>query len=260
MATIGSPQTHHRAERLLPVQFRRYIPLLAVVGISLGVVGYSFGIRERPKPYRAQTVLPASTEGIPAAADYLHLMDAHLKPNANRRDSLSQLRFDKPKITDQVNRTEEMKQAALAHRAINRAYDGAPPTIPHPVISRTASDCLVCHEQGLKISDRVASKISHAVLSNCTQCHVEKSFTGFARNVEMPKNDFAGMLRSGPGDRANPGAPPTIPHHLWLREDCMSCHGLVTRPGIRTTHPWLSNCTQCHVTSVKKTHDFFAKD
>jgi cytochrome c-type protein NapB len=61
---------------------------------------------------------------------------------------------------------------------------------------------------------------------------------------------FVGVYRAGPGERANPGAPPTIPHHTWMRENCNSCHGLVTRPGTRTTHPWLTNCTQCHAPSA----------
>jgi cytochrome c-type protein NapB len=143
-----------------------------------------------------------------------------------------------------------MKLAALADRAKNRAYDGAPPIIPHPVEAQSAASCLACHGEGLKIGERIASKISHAHLTNCTQCHVEQSRSGLPWAVEPPVNDFVGVYRAGPGERANPGAPPTIPHHTWMRENCASCHGLVTRPGIRTTHPWLTNCTQCHAPSA----------
>jgi cytochrome c-type protein NapB len=89
----------------------------------------------------------------------------------------------------------------------------------------------------------MASKMSHVVMTNCTQCHVEQS--------PVPaETTFVGVYRAGPGERANPGAPPTIPHHTWLRDNCNSCHGLVSRPGTRTTHPWLTNCTQCHVPSA----------
>ena len=65
-------------------------------------------------------------------------------------------------------------------------------------------------------------------------------------------NTFAGILRAGPGLRAMPHAPPTIPHTLQLRTDCLSCHGLIARPGLRTTHPWLQNCVQCHVTTTDR--------
>ena len=137
-----------------------------------------------------------------------------------------------------------MKLAALADRARNRAYDGAPPTIPHPVEAQSAASCLACHGEGLKVGDRVASKISHAHLTNCTQCHVEQAPVAGRRTRSSACT--APGLASGP----SPGAPPTIPHHTWMRENCTSCHGLVTRPGTRTTHPWLTNCTQCHAPSA----------
>ena len=67
----------------------------------------------------------------------------------------------------------------------------------------------------------------------------------------MAANTFVGWQRSGPGTRALAGSPPTIPHTTWLREDCESCHGLIARPGLRTTHPWLTNCVQCHAMSAE---------
>ena len=147
----------------------------------------------------------------------------------------------------------EMKLGTLADRAKNRAFDGAPPTIPHPVETQSVASCLACHGEGLKVGDRVASKISHAHLTNCTQCHVEQS--------RVPvENTFVGVYRAGPGTRASPGAPPTIPHHTWMRENCASCHGLLTRPGTRTTHPWLTNCVQCHAPSAARDQVHFLGD
>jgi cytochrome c-type protein NapB len=170
------------------------------------------------------------------------------------------LRSDRPGPFDPVTRTEEMKLAALADRARNRAYDGAPPTIPHPVEAQSAASCLACHGEGLKVGDRVASKVSHAHLSNCTQCHVEQSPGGLPFRAEGTENGFVGVYRAGPGERASPGAPPTIPHHTWMRENCSSCHGPVTRPGTRTTHPWLTSCTQCHAPSAALDQRDFAGD
>jgi hypothetical protein len=172
MTSTPSPHDHHHtAEDLVPIRLRRFIPLLAVIGISLAVVGYVLGLRE---PVRAARTLPPgeghhADQGVPHAVTYSELPTHPLGPNAHWRPSLADLKFDRPGPFDPVTRTDELKQAALADRARNRAYDGAPPTIPH---------------------------------------------------------------------------------HTWMRENCTSCHGLVTRPGTRTTHPWLTNCTQCHAPSA----------
>jgi cytochrome c-type protein NapB len=238
------PSDHHTGEDLFPVRVRRFIPLLAAVVISLAAAGYLFGLRE---PVRGARTLPPDdghhSGDVPHAVAYSELPSATIRPNSGWDRSLSQLKFDKPDVFAPVVRTEEMKLAALADRAKNRAFDGAPPTIPHPVSVSSAAGCLACHGEGLKVGDRVASKMSHAVMTNCTQCHVEQTPT-------PTDNSFAGLARSGPGERANPGAPPAIPHHTWMRQDCTSCHGLLTRPGTRTTHPWLTNCTQCHAPSA----------
>jgi cytochrome c-type protein NapB len=233
---------HHTTEDLFTVRLRRFVPLLAVIGITLAVVGYVTGTRDPAAAIRPSTDGPTASHDVPHAVSYSELPDAKLRPDKSDR-SLAELRYDRPGIFDPVVRTEEMKLAALADRAKNRAYDGAPPTVPHPVDAQSVASCLACHGEGLKVADRLASRISHAHLSNCTQCHVEQS----RAPVE---NSFVGVFRAGPGERASPGAPPTIPHHTWMRENCSSCHGLVTRPGTRTTHPWLTNCTQCHAPSA----------
>jgi cytochrome c-type protein NapB len=239
-----TPSEHHTAADLMPPRLRRFIPLFGVVGITLAVVGFVSGLRE---PGRVARPAPAERfqAVAPAAVGYAELPTSPLGPNANWRQSLADLKYDKPGIFDPVVRTPEQTQAALADRARNRAYDGAPPTIPHPVSTHSANGCLACHGEGLKVGDRVASKMSHAMMTNCTQCHVEQT-----PQPVSAATTFAGLSRSGPGERASPGAPPTIPHHTWMRENCTSCHGLVARPGLRTTHPWLTNCTQCHAPSA----------
>lgn len=234
------PEHHHTGEDLVPTRLRRFIPLLAVVAISVAGVGYLVGLREPVRLDRPPPPEVALASGhVPHAVTYSELPAHPLGPNANWRPSLADLKFDRPGVFDPVVRSDELKQIALKDRAKNRAYDGAPPTIPHPVSVQSAAGCLACHGEGIKVGDRVASKMSHQMMSNCTQCHVEQTAT-------PADTAFAGLFRSGPGERAGPGAPPTIPHHTWMRQDCTSCHGLVTRPGTRTTHPWLTNCTQCH--------------
>lgn len=245
-----SPDHHHTAKDLLPARLARFAPLVGAIAVGVALFGYITGIRE-PQPTERPHPSPTTDTGsVPAAASYSELPTAKLRPNSNLQHSLAQLRFDRPGIFDSVTRTEEMKQAALADRARNRAYDGAPPTIPHPNEGMFAATCLSCHGEGLKVADRIGSKMSHPYMSNCTQCHVEQDRGGLPFRGDEVVNEFTGVYRAGPGGRASPGAPPTIPHHTWMRQDCTSCHGLVTRPGTRTTHPWLTNCVQCHAPSA----------
>mgnify|MGYP001806541063 CR=1 FL=1 len=236
------PDHPHTAADLLPRRLQRFATLFAAVMIGVALFGFLVGLREPHRPDRPAPP-PADHHSAPAAVAYSELPAASIRPDGGWDRSLSQLKFDKPDVFAPVVRTEGMKLAALADRAKNRAYDGAPPTIPHPVEAQSAASCLACHGEGVKVGDRVASKMSHAVMTNCTQCHVEQATT-------PADTAFVGVYRAGPGERANPGAPPTIPHHTWMRENCTSCHGLVTRPGTRTTHPWLTNCAQCHAPSA----------
>ena len=135
-----------------------------------------------------------------------------------------------------------------ALRAARRAYDGAPPTIPHP---DPGAACAACHDaDGQSVGERFAPASPHAGAAaedrteRCRQCHVFVTTDGlFAANrfIGLPQT-----LRAG--SRAAPGAPPTIPHRLLMRERCLACHGGAGgRPEIRTSHPERERCRQCHV-------------
>ncbi len=230
----------------------RYAPVLAAAAAGVALVGFLRGISEtRPLPGRAAPSERGAPEGVPPAVSYAEIRAAGLGPNAGWRSDLKTLSRDRPGLFDLVVRTEAMRSEALADRARNRAFDTAPPTIPHPAGQESAAACLACHGQGLKVGGRVATRMSHAPFTSCTQCHVEGGQTGLPwKGDDGGGNGFAGLTRSGPGERAYPGAPPTIPHTTWMREDCLSCHGPVARPGLRTTHPYLTNCTQCHAPSA----------
>ena len=59
--------------------------------------------------------------------------------------------------------------------------------------------------------------------------------------VFVPFFDIAGIGMA-------PASPPTIPHTLQLRENCLACHGgAASRVEIRTSHPERPRCRQCHV-------------
>jgi cytochrome c-type protein NapB len=134
-------------------------------------------------------------------------------------------------------------------RAERRLYDGAPPVIPHRPIN---IDCTECHTTTGKEAPPLgfAPANPHAETSGisgtryCQQCHV------FRRQDELfRENDFAGLAqRFEPADRLYAGAPPVIPHRVFMRENCAACHsGPVARPEILCRHIERTNCRQCHV-------------
>ncbi|HMO36955.1 MAG TPA: hypothetical protein PKA06_13015, partial [Gemmatales bacterium] len=67
----------------------------------------------------------------------------------------------------------------------------------------TSWNCMACHGEGLKVQDRVATKMSHPFYTNCTQCHVELSRTDLqasdAISDQHENNLFQGVHRAGPG-------------------------------------------------------------
>lgn len=151
-------------------------------------------------------------------------------------------------------RGDAQKSTAVV-RAERRAYDGAPPVIPHP---RQGATCTQCHnETGMAVEGLgFAPPTPHedtareAAMSLCTQCHVFK-------NAETVFDDstFASMKQDlRKGDRLYQGAPPVIPHQTLLRENCAACHtGPAAREEVRCSHPERARCVQCHVEARSST-------
>jgi cytochrome c-type protein NapB len=229
-----------------PVRELVYVALAIVLGLS--VVGYFFGLtKEAPaRPQQWSREAAVSSHDAPPAVTYGE-MDARSRgPNAHWQNHLDKIKGNLPSLLATVQQTEEQKAEALALRASRRAYDGAPPVVPHPITQDSASSCLACHQDGLRVGDRIAPKISHEKYANCTQCHVESDNKAFAAGPALTENTFVGVASPAVGERAWQGAPPTIPHSTHMRTDCMSCHGVNGLAGIRSSHPWRQSCTQCH--------------
>lgn len=223
---------------------RRALGISLCVTMGVAVAGFFVGTREAisggwAPPPRAPGVSHAAR---PADA-YLDMNGKLRGPNRDFRSEL--WRLVEPAVVLPVVNTPEDRARSLAIRASRRAYDGAPPVIPHPVSEINAATCASCHRDGRVIDAIVARPMSHQYLPNCTQCHSPVSNPDIG---PLYPSDvvFTGMSSPGPGSRAWPGAPPVIPHHTRMRENCMSCHGLHGWPGLRTTHPERVNCLQCH--------------
>jgi cytochrome c-type protein NapB len=133
-------------------------------------------------------------------------------------------------------------------RAAGRAYDGAPPVIPHALVG----ECIRCHDDdgsaivgvGMAPASPHGDVGAAGSFQRCRQCHVPA-----ATSAVMVRSVFSGLPQGAwKGGRATPGAPPTIPHTLQLRENCLACHaGPASRSEIRTSHPERPRCRQCHV-------------
>lgn len=236
--------------------------LAGFVVVSVAVAGYFIGL-QAPMPGRlpAASELIAGTTGrtattseqvmhrtnvIPATA-YSDMGDVTRLRGASQKSSISGLKTHVDPLGE-FTVTDGEKMFALQIRALNRAYNGAPPTVPHPIDQMSAVSCMACHGEGFATPTLRASKMSHEFLSNCTQCHVEQH----SRNLQagnFVETTFVGLPAPFGGPRAYEGAPPQIPHATWMRTDCLSCHGITGVQGIRTTHPWRHNCQQCHAAS-----------
>ncbi len=143
-------------------------------------------------------------------------------------------------------------KSAASVRAARRAYDGAPPVIPHAPFNMV---CIACHtDQGVHVPDvGFSPAMPHeqtpgmSRASNCRQCHVFRE-----TEAVFVASGFVGTpqdLRRG--DRMYPHAPPVIPHRAFMREDCAACHaGRGAREEVRCTHPERLRCAQCHVPAV----------
>lgn len=250
--TAGSPST-----TVAPDPVMRAVQLFLAGVIGMAFVGFFVGIRQGAPPPDPKPVVreaPQShPDAIPATA-YRDFDRRRLGPNRDWKTTLTSLQQPTVDLFAKPERSEVGRREVLEKRSSRRAFDGAPPVVPHPIDQRSTTSCLACHGAGLAIgssADNVvrATKLSHGVLANCTQCHVEKQAIDLER-LPQPENTFVGKPAPFGGRRAWNGAPPTVPHSVFMRESCLSCHGPAGAEPIRTTHAWRTNCLQCHAPSA----------
>lgn len=229
--------------------------------IAIAVIGFFVGIGAGvPKPHGVDDSLFTDhgsshavftdTKLIPALR-YADIAGTAMGPTKSWQatpQSLPQAEFD---LYTKIEPSETEKAASSILRASRRAYNGAPPVIPHPVENTNDAACYACHSGGVKIADLKASVMSHAFLANCVQCHAPMAPAPFQSLDARVESNFVGLPAPQEGKRAYQGAPPTIPHSRWMRENCNACHGGPHGwAGMESTHPWRTNCIQCHAPSA----------
>jgi nitrate reductase (cytochrome), electron transfer subunit len=224
--------------------------------LALGVVGFFSGIAQTHRDssqYVGRPLEPSEPHDVPVKPrSYADMRALRHGPNAEIYAAEFARITASPELFAEVPRSEGARRALLARRAERRAYDGAPPTIPHQIDQGAAPDCLVCHEGGARIAGLTAPRMSHPRYDSCTQCHVVSALPEPLRLAQpMVANGFQGLPGGGLGARAWAGAPPVIPHTTWMKSECHSCHGLLGATGLRSTHPWRHSCMQCHAPSAQ---------
>jgi cytochrome c-type protein NapB len=152
---------------------------------------------------------------------------------------------------------DENHQRSLKTYYNNRAYHGAPPSIPHEVADERnmgENSCLKCHQDGGFVTkfNAYAPVTPHPDYVNCRQCHVPEK-----TNKLFKGTDFHKVPAPKVGvNKALVSSPPVIPHQIQLRENCLSCHAGPAAPKeIRVSHPERVNCRQCHVLNNKEVTD-----
>lgn len=237
-------------------------PFIAVV-ITISMIGFVTGTSGPSGQWKQKrTNVPVSVQSseVPTARSYTQMRQTARgqvtwpSPSPALANSTTSSATPTPKPSE--NPDKAALQRYLGERQARRAYDGAPPTIPHPVRQNSASECLACHGQDLKLGKKVAGSLPHDSLTNCNQCHVPSNgpFPGkfeVAKDPREVENSFNGQPSPNGGNRAWSIAPPQVPHTSWMRENCLACHGSKAAYPMRSSHPERQNCSQCHAASAQ---------
>lgn len=225
----------------------RMLHIGAALAVAVAVAGLVTSVRTE-LPVRRPAASPSPRGALPRAPTWADEQQRHHDNRLRHPGNLRAMAAMRPDLHDAAVVTDDQRAEALAARARRRAYDGAPPTIPHPIAQQAWPNCMTCHGEGLRVAAQTAPAICHTTMQSCVQCHVVANgpVPGAPPVSEVGgENTFAGLGAPARGERAWPGAPPTIPHATAMRPRCESCHGVYAL-GLRTSHPWRQSCTQCH--------------
>lgn len=246
----GDQKPHHKASRVILAA----ILVVSASGFFMGLRQTSSHLGTQPHGIEApESESSPASQAAPSAKPYAQMHELP-KPNSAWSNVITTLVEPTNDLFAEVVNTDQLRAELEATRGERRAFDGAPPVVPHPIDQASSFACLSCHGEGKVVKGKIASKISHGTYGNCTQCHVPAGGPGLIGETVLTEklagNEFAGNNSPVKGARAFIGSPPTIPHPTLMRSDCMSCHRANGTAGIRTTHPYRQSCTQCHAPSA----------
>ena len=234
-----------------PFVGRRVAAMLSVIVFSVAITGFFIGLQspghvasrhedEKPAPEK-----PSTHDQVSPATEYRDLPSLRAKRHIRSEAVASLLVESRPNPAVPIIISEQDKTESLSQRQHNRAFNGAPPTVPHKTEGMSIESCAICHTAGTRSTSLRIPAMSHPSMPNCLQCLVESQSEALAP-MNPVDNLFAGLPAPRQGVRAFTGAPPQIPHSTWMRDNCLACHGPSGLKGIQTTHPWRANCRQCH--------------
>lgn len=239
---------------------RRSTRLILVGVVALAAIGYVVGLRagvpDGPPGLGgagARSAAAPDGAGLPAPS-YDAVGEGLLRANEGLETWAGMTKALRARAGDPIT-DMATRSASLATRAERRAFNGAPPVIPHAAYVQDDRSCLACHGQDLQIGARTAKALPHPYLTNCTQCHAPAAPPFLeGKGGVLAENRWIGVAAPTQGVRAGPGLPPAVPHTLQMRDNCLACHGTHGWPGMQTTHPERRNCLQCHAPTEDGAH------
>lgn len=232
---------------------RRLLSAGAFVVIGLALVGLVAGTRStsyEPIVPRRQAAAPGSMDdaALPARS-YTELMT---RPWGSERPHSVKLlaALARPDRSIVAATQHDARKKAQEERAEHRAFEGAPPTIPHPVAQDNGLECRECHLRGGMMGQALVPPLSHEPYQQCTQCHVPERSSAPRGAIAFDVANRFEPQRAAPAPSRWSIAPPQTPHSTLMRDRCDSCHGVYGRHGLQTTHPERQSCEQCHASSA----------
>lgn len=243
---------------------RRVLTIVFTVVCMIAASGYFMGLHQIHQDTKAREqnywednyTLDANQDAsLPLAPQYSEQGTTDWKSNSEWRAHFAKLRTESLERSPTSKLRPKELEAALLLRDQRRSYDTAPPVVPHSIDEQNPRTCVTCHAPGNArlIGDRLTPTASHTYFQNCTQCHVPAS-----GQHELPRpddltglllssgNSFQGLAAGATNAPQYPGAPPTLPHPVWMRQNCLACHGEGRPNAFSVSHPQRQNCLQCH--------------
>ena len=103
-------------------------------------------------PWRAVPAADTTAcEEYPEAPLYKNIPTTKWKANKNWVNSLENLPRETMNRSPRKALSAEEQELVMLGRSDRRAYDGAPPTIPHAINYRDVESCIACHSQDTDI-------------------------------------------------------------------------------------------------------------